>query len=58
MSAYYSHMGRDALENGPHEPRMVPCWRCGGAGWHGTDDSWPCRTCDTEGEIPVDEVDC
>ena len=53
----YSHMGRYALENGPDEPRMVPCWRCGGVGFTGQTvwSSTPCRTCDTQGEIPVDE---
>ena len=50
-------MSRYALENGPDEPRMVPCWNCGGVGWIGSDDSWPCRVCGTEGEIPADEVD-
>ena len=57
MTAYRSHMGSDALENGPDEPRMVPCWRCGGAGWTGAALTQPCRVCDTDGEIPVDEVD-
>jgi hypothetical protein len=57
VSAYHSHMGRYALENGPDEPRMVPCWRCGGIGFTGALLTAPCRTCDTDGEIPVDEIE-
>lgn len=56
-ATYYSRMDRYDLENGPDEPRYVPCWRCGGVGFTGPTLTQPCRTCDTDGEIPADEVD-
>lgn len=55
MTAYRSNLGRDALESGPHEPRLVPCWRCGCMGSTGSYLTAPCHACDTSGEIDADE---
>ena len=52
-------MSQYALENGPDEPRMVPCWHCGGVGDMRVRYELPvgCVVCGGEGEIPADEVD-
>lgn len=56
MSAYHSRMGRDALENGPHELRLVYCRDCSGTGCAGRwEDCECCFTCGGTGEIDAEE---
>ena len=54
MTAYWSRMGRAALEDGPDEPRLTRCPTCHGVGWPADGDD-PCETCLGQGEIEVEE---
>ena len=60
MTAYRSHMGRTALEDGPDDLITVPCPDCNGAGWRYRSPlasrRGPCDTCDTTGEVDANEA--